>query len=79
MKFIHERRKYFIFDLESNYLATLGDRNKANWQNINQLDLQAFKPAKDWIPTSQAEWYCYDLTQTVLMYCMEIQCDTAEH
>ena len=49
MKFIHERRKYFIFDLKSNRLATLGDRNKPNWQNINKLDLQAFKPTKVWL------------------------------
>jgi hypothetical protein len=38
MKFIHDKKKYFIFDLKSNRLATIGDRNKANWNNINQLD-----------------------------------------
>ena len=49
MKFIHDKKKYFIFDLKSNRLAIIGDRNKANWQNINQLDLQAFTPAKVWL------------------------------
>ena len=49
MKFIHERKKYFIFDLKSNRLATLGDRNNPNWQNINQLDVQPFKPTKVWL------------------------------
>ena len=49
MKFIHQRRKYFIFDLKSNRLATLGDRNKPNWKNINLLDLQANTPTKVWL------------------------------
>ncbi len=49
MKFIHQRKKYFIFDLKSNRLATLGDRNKPNWTNISQLDLQAFKPVRVWL------------------------------
>lgn len=49
MKFIHERKKYFIFDLKSNRLATIGDRNKANWKNISQLELQAFVPVKVWL------------------------------
>ncbi len=49
MKFIHQRKKYFIFDLKSNRLATLGDRNKPNWKNINQLDLQANTPTKVWL------------------------------
>jgi len=49
MKFIHQRKKYFIFDLKSNRLATFGDRNKANWTNISQLDLQPFKPVRVWL------------------------------
>lgn len=49
MKFIHERKKCFIFDLKSNRLATLGNRNKPSWQNINQLDLQANTPTKVWL------------------------------
>lgn len=49
MKFIHQRKKCFIFDLKSNRLATFGDRNKANWANISQLDLQAFTPTKVWL------------------------------
>ena len=49
MKFIHQRKKYFIFDLKSNRLATLGDRNKANWMNISQLDLQPFMPVRVWL------------------------------
>lgn len=49
MKFIHDKKKYFIFDLKSNRLAIIGERNKANWQNINQLDLQAFMPVCVWL------------------------------
>ncbi len=35
IKFIHQRKKYFIFDLKSNRLATFGDRSKPNWTNIS--------------------------------------------
>jgi hypothetical protein len=55
MKFIHEKRKYFIFDLKSNRLAIIGDRNKANWKNINQLDLQAFTPVRVWLKDVELE------------------------
>ena len=49
MKFIHEKKKYFIFDLKSNRLATIGNRNHANWQNINELDLQPLTPVCVWL------------------------------
>lgn len=55
MKFIHDKKKYFIFDLKSNRLATIGDRNKANWSNINQLDLQPFTPTKVWLKDVELE------------------------
>jgi hypothetical protein len=49
MKFIHKKNKYFIFDMKSNRLATLGDRNKANWKNISQLEIQPFVPVQVWL------------------------------
>ena len=55
MKFIHEKHKYFIFDLKSNRLAIIGDRNKANWKNINQLDLQPFTPVRIWLKDVELE------------------------
>jgi hypothetical protein len=55
MKFIHNKKKYFIFDLKSNRLVTIGDRNKANWQNINVLDLQPFTPVRVWLKDVELE------------------------
>ena len=55
MKFIHEKNKYFIFDLKSNRLATIGDRNKANWQSINKLDLQPWTPVRVWLKDVELE------------------------
>ncbi len=55
MKFIHEKKKYFIFDLKSNRLATTGDRNKANWQNIKDLDVQAWTPVRVWLKDVELE------------------------
>ncbi len=55
MKFIHKKKKYFIFDLKFNRLATIGDRNKANWQNINKLDLQSHTPVRVWLKDVELE------------------------
>lgn len=55
MKFIHGKKKYFIFDLKSNRLATIGDRNKANWENINKLDLQPWTPVRVWLKDVELE------------------------
>ena len=49
MKFIHDRKKYFIFDLKSNRKATLGGRNKPNWTNVSLLELQANIPTLVWL------------------------------
>jgi len=49
MKFIHQRKKYFIFNLKSNRLATFGNRNKPNLTNISQLALQAFRSERVWL------------------------------
>ena len=55
MKFIHEKKKYFIFDLKSNRLATIGNRNKGHWKNINELDLQPFTPVRVWLKDVELE------------------------
>jgi hypothetical protein len=55
MKFIHGLGKYFIFDLKSNRLAIIGDRNQGNWDNINKLDLQAWTPTKAWLKDLEIE------------------------
>ena len=49
MRFIHDKKKYFIFDLKSNRKATLGDRNKPNWTNVSLLELQANTPTLVWL------------------------------
>lgn len=49
MKFIDKKNKYFIFDLKSNRLVTTGDRNKANWKNIDKIDVQPFTPTLVWL------------------------------
>lgn len=49
MKFIHKNRKYFIFDLKPNRLATLDDRNNAHWTNVSELPLQAQIPTQAWL------------------------------
>ena len=49
MKFIHDRKKHFIFDLKSNRKDTLGGRNKPNWTNVSLLELQANIPTLVWL------------------------------
>jgi hypothetical protein len=55
MKFIHEKKKLFIFDLKYNRLAIVGDRNKGNWQRIEQLILQPYTPTKVWLKDVEIE------------------------
>jgi hypothetical protein len=55
MKFIHDKKKYFIFDLKSNRLAIIGDRSKSQWQNINKLDLQPWTPTRVWLKDVELE------------------------
>ena len=55
MKFIHEKDKYFIFDLKTNRLAIIGDRNKGHWNNINKLELQPWTPTKVWLKGVELE------------------------
>lgn len=55
MKFIHEKKKYFIFDLKSNRLSIIGNRNKGNWQRIDELPLQAYMPTKVWLKDLEIE------------------------
>lgn len=49
MKFIHEKKKYFIFDMKSNRLATIGNRNHGHWQRLDELPLQPHIPTKVWL------------------------------
>jgi len=49
MKFIHAKKKYFIFDIKSNRLAIIGNRNKGNWQNVDDLHLQPYVPTRVWL------------------------------
>lgn len=55
MKFIHEKDKYFIFDLKTNRLAIIGDRNKGHWNNISNLELQEWTPTKVWLKDVELE------------------------
>lgn len=51
MRFINQRKKYFIFDLQSNRLAALteADRNKGSWTNINELEIPDNVAVKVWL------------------------------
>lgn len=55
MKFIHANKKYFIFDLKSNRLAIIGNRNEGKWKNINKLELQPWTPTKVWLKNVEIE------------------------
>jgi hypothetical protein len=55
MKFIHEKTKHFIFDLKCNRLVIIGDRNKGNWQRLEQLQLQPHTPTKVWLKDVEME------------------------
>ena len=51
MRFIHQRKKHFIFDLQANRLAVLSesDRQKGSWININEFEILNNKPVKVWL------------------------------
>ena len=51
MRFIHKKKKCFIFDMKSNRKAALSeeDRNKGQWTRIDALDLPDNTPIKVWL------------------------------
>lgn len=55
MRFIQKKKKYFIFDLKSNRLAIIGDRNQGNWKSIDELTLQPFTPTRVWLKDLEIE------------------------
>jgi transposase len=51
MRFIQQKKKFFIFDLQSNRLAVLSENNrqKGSWTNINELEIPSNTPVKVWL------------------------------
>ncbi len=51
MKFINQKKKIFIFDMQSNRLAALSekDRNSGNWTRIDELVISDNTPIKVWL------------------------------
>jgi len=51
MKFIHQKKKFFIFDMKSNRQAALSaeDREQGNWSRIDELDIPDNTPVKVWL------------------------------
>lgn len=51
MKFIVDKKKLFIFDMQSNRLAALSeeDRNAGNWTRIDELAILNNTPTKVWL------------------------------
>jgi hypothetical protein len=51
MRFIHQKKKHFIFDLKDNRLAALSaqDRHKGQWRRIDQLELPDATPVQVWL------------------------------
>jgi hypothetical protein len=51
MRFIHEHKKTFIFDLKSNRNIVLSDedRDKGKWKAISEIDLPEMQPVKVWL------------------------------
>ncbi len=51
MSFIQKKKKFFIFDLQSNRLAALSeeDRKKGHWTSIDKLEIPAKTPVKVWL------------------------------
>lgn len=51
MRFIHGKKKHFIFDLKDNRLAVLSeqDRNQGQWKRIDELDLPDNMPVSVWL------------------------------
>ena len=51
MRFIKQKKKIFIFDMQSNRLAALseGERKAGNWTTIDQLKIPDNKPVQVWL------------------------------
>jgi hypothetical protein len=49
MKYINKLKKIFIFDIKSNRLASIFDRNKGKWLNINKLSIEESTPIEVWL------------------------------
>ena len=51
MTFINQKKKYFIFDMQSNRMVALSenDRNKGHWTSINELFVSNNIPVKVWL------------------------------
>lgn len=51
MRFIHKKKKIFIFDMKNNRMAATSDedRNRGYWRRIDQLNLQPNTPVQVWL------------------------------
>jgi len=51
MRFIHKKKKFFIFDMKINRLAALSekDRNAGRWTRIDEIDIPDNTPLKVWL------------------------------
>jgi Transposase DDE domain len=51
LKFIADKKKFFIFDIQSNRLSALSekDRNAGNWTRIDELNISNNVPVKVWL------------------------------
>lgn len=51
MRFIHKKKKFFIFDMKANRNAALSeeDRNSGSWTRIDKLDIPTNTPVKVWL------------------------------
>lgn len=51
MTFINQKKKFFIFDMQSNRMVALSenDRNKGHWTSINELEVSNNTPVKVWL------------------------------
>jgi len=51
MRFIQKKKKFFIFDMKTNRMAALSqkDRNAGRWTRIDELDIPDNTPVKVWL------------------------------
>ena len=54
MQFIHQKKKFFIFDMKNNRMTALSEKeqhkkNKGHWTRINELDIPINTPTKVWL------------------------------
>jgi hypothetical protein len=49
MKYINKLGKIFIFDIKSNRLASIVDRNEGKWLNISKLSIKESTPTEVWL------------------------------